>query len=369
VKVVVVSTYPREGTKNVGDKLIEASTVGAIRAADPNAEITVVPREDGWDDIRDRVRAADHVVFACLAIRPQMDTIYPALDGILASGVPVSALATGTRLNPVSNDIFARGFSDRDIALLRALASAAQVFTTRGVLSQAFCDFHGLEGAVCTGDIAFVDPRFDARVFRPLAEVRRVIVSDPHYAGDYARAYARLVSQLRRLFPGAELACALHGENPEIETRSAKLDVRVLPVYRSPDDGLDVYDEFDLHVGFRVHGHVSALKRRKPSYLLEQDGRGTDYGLTLDRRISVACYRTERVAGGRVQQAVRALRGAQLTQSQVPLSGVDALAAMIVHDAGTDFAKFVGLEASLADFARRNLAAVSNIVRGAGPVG
>ena len=34
------------------------------------------------------------------------------------------------------------------------------------------------------------------------------------------------------------------------------------------------YEECDLHVGYRVHGHIYFLAKRKPSFLIHEDGRG-----------------------------------------------------------------------------------------------
>ena len=37
---------------------------------------------------------------------------------------------------------------------------------------------------------------------------------------------------------------------------------------------ISFYKEFDLHIGYRVHGHLDFLSRRKPSLLINEDGRG-----------------------------------------------------------------------------------------------
>lgn len=38
---------------------------------------------------------------------------------------------------------------------------------------------------------------------------------------------------------------------------------------------MSTYDEFDLHLGYRVHAHLYMLSQGKPSYLIAEDGRGT----------------------------------------------------------------------------------------------
>ena len=39
-------------------------------------------------------------------------------------------------------------------------------------------------------------------------------------------------------------------------------------------DGFSIYDDCDLHIGFRVHAHIYCLSMRKRSVLIEEDGRG-----------------------------------------------------------------------------------------------
>jgi hypothetical protein len=44
---------------------------------------------------------------------------------------------------------------------------------------------------------------------------------------------------------------------------------------------LNLYDQCDLHVGYRVHAHLDFLSRRKASLLLQEDARGVGQSLTL----------------------------------------------------------------------------------------
>ena len=46
-------------------------------------------------------------------------------------------------------------------------------------------------------------------------------------------------------------------------------------------DRIAFYDESDIHIGYRVHGHLRFLAARKPSVLLEEDGRGGGFTQVL----------------------------------------------------------------------------------------
>lgn len=374
MKYALISTYPKDGSLNIGDKLIEQCTVDAIRAFDSNAEIEPVWRAEPWENVRESIAAADHVIFACLAIRAKMDAVYPSLRYILDLGIPLSAISAGTSLSPSAVDLFNAGFTDADLALLRHFSRAAKQFTTRGVLTQAFCQIHGLSKAQLSGDVAFLDARFDKREFKPPNEIRKVIISDPHHGPAYAPAFSRLTQVLRRILPHADFDCALHGVNPEIEALCAELGIAVRPIYLKPESGLDIYDEYHMHAGFRVHGHVSALKRRIPSYLLEQDGRGTDYGLTFSRRLSVPCYRAA-IPASKGQRALAGQSPAPSSPSSplqtapaksekrllAPEAASEHLGAMILQDMSDAFSRFKGFETEILGFNRRTMAAIQSI--------
>lgn len=51
---------------------------------------------------------------------------------------------------------------------------------------------------------------------------------------------------------------------------------------------MDVYDDMDLHIGYRLHGHISFLRRRKPPVLLVEDARS--YGLAHTPGTDVGCF-------------------------------------------------------------------------------
>ena len=44
---------------------------------------------------------------------------------------------------------------------------------------------------------------------------------------------------------------------------------------------IDFYRDADLHVGYRVHAHLMFLSHRRPSILINQDGRGVGQSVSL----------------------------------------------------------------------------------------
>jgi len=358
-RYAVVTTYPAHGSRNIGDWLISESMRRLILEKEPDAKVDIVWRAEDWTRAAPVLEQAQHVFFACLAIRPSMHSReYPFLRRFLETRVPHSVHSAGTDL-PVhrKNDLL-EDFVPETINLLQLIDRTATVFTTRGVLSQAAMEGLGLSTPRFVGDIAFADARFEQRKFKVNVPIRRIVVSDPHRPTTYRSSFIELVKDLQSSFPHADLRVALHGVNHTIRAAAADVGAQVVPIYEDPDHGLDLYNDADLHVGFRVHAHVSALKRRTYSYLLEQDGRGSDYGLTLERKISVA-----HPISPSSRLSPRALarwlfgRGSP-TIHEVNPSGVAQLMALVRADARDGFHRFLGLDKSLRTYARDNRSAV-----------
>lgn len=158
--------------------------------------------------------------------------------------------------------------------------------------------------------------------------MKKIVISDPHQPQLYIYAFIKLLGGLQKIFPHAEIVVALHGQNEIIQNYCDLQRVRYKRLFEEPKQALTIYEDCDIHVGFRVHGHVSALKSKIPSYLLEQDGRGADYALTLSRKISVPCYPT------------RNLRS--IGKYSVLESPVTQVLSMIENDYTQGFSRFLG---------------------------
>ena len=193
----IVSTYPEEGSKNIGDKLITEATKRAIRHVKGEVDFHTVWREQDWDMVRPDVQDSDAVVFACLAIRDRMKQVYPYLGHVVDSGVPFGILASGTSLRPGQLRADLYSFSNEDAHLLRRASEQALFWGTRGVLTQQFCERHGVKNAQFTGDIAFTDERFEGRSFERGRAIKRIAISDPHYADAYKKPFTALVKHLQ----------------------------------------------------------------------------------------------------------------------------------------------------------------------------
>lgn len=343
-KIVIVSTYPEYGSKNIGDMLI-TNKLKELISEFGDFDITVVWRAAPWDSVKKVILSADHVFFACLAIRPFMHkNEYPYLEKVIDNEINFSVISAGTALPINTPNRISDSLGKFTVELLRRVNNKATVKTTRGALSQEACRLFGLDQFEFSGDIAFYNPLYSDMKFEEGKSIRKIVISDPHQSGMYLNSFKTLYFGLLELFPESEIVVAQHGVNEDIDSLCKSEGIESIKIYESPDGGLDVYNDADLHVGFRVHAHVSALSRRIYSYLLEQDGRGCDYGLTINQKISIPNYPILVPSLGIKSVVKKLVKGEFIYSSYVPVSPAEQLIALIRADREFSFRKFIGLE-------------------------
>ncbi|MGJ3234509.1 polysaccharide pyruvyl transferase family protein [Marivirga sp.] len=348
-KYTIISTFPAEGTQNIGDALITEATKAILkRVKGENITFDVIWRADSWKNVKDQVLKSECVIFACLAIRENMDTItYPFINQIIDSNIPYGILSAGTSLNTNRLKWPLKLESDSSL-FLKKLYDNAIFFSTRGILTQQFCLDNDLKGCVFTGDVAFFDSRFEKRKFSINNNIKKIVISDPHYSKFYMKGFDHLIKNLRNIFPGSSISVHIHGINKEVVNYCVKNEINHHLIYQNVGSGLDLYDEYDLHVGFRVHGHVSMLKRRKPSYLLEQDGRGHDYGLSINLNSSYPCFNPVMNQSSIINKLSSKIFPNKVNNKHI--YSVNIISEIIKEDKKENFIKFLGFERQIKGF-------------------
>ena len=154
---------------------------------------------------------------------------YPTVEKIINLGIPYSVISAGTSLQ-INNNTFYANYPQGTIELLKAISNHASVFTTRGLLSQAFCNYHNIDKAKFSGDIAFYDKRFNEKTFPLGKTINKIVVSDPHYSNNYIASLSTIINSLKRLFPRAHIVLAQHGTN-NVEEICQENKIELMKIY------------------------------------------------------------------------------------------------------------------------------------------
>lgn len=131
-------------------------------------------------------------------------------------------------------------------------------------------------------------------------DIKKICISDPKDPW-HERAGIEVVEWVKKRFSNAEIIFVYHRgieENTRLESYLKQEHISYVDI---SDDykGFSIYDECQLHVGFRVHAHIYNLSHRKLSLLIEEDGRGAGVNETLGFK-SIHAYSDETWAKSRI---------------------------------------------------------------------
>lgn len=116
-----------------------------------------------------------------------------------------------------------------------------------------------------------------------LTACRKICISDCGNKINWGLALY-LMQFVRNFFGNCKIYLVCHKGLPDeelgIEPVLKSMNVHLVDISGS-DKGFSIYDDCDLHIGFRVHAHIYNLSRRNLSILVEEDARGSGLNATL----------------------------------------------------------------------------------------
>lgn len=278
---------------NGGDFLFSGRAKEILDANLPQAQITVkhVLDEMGLDF----VNSFDKVVIAggpmydnrfltrdALPLFRNLEDIYPSIH-FLCNGW------YGSNIN--KKKIYIDRFCDDVINNLRQVEAKGGSFSCRDYITETVLRNNGLKHIYMTGCAAWYDlDKLGVSQLNPLdfSNVRKVAISDQGLTKDSQWHEVKflqtkeLVEFVKTRFSKAEIVFTFNGG---IDTKySGDFNRRICGYLTEQGityvdlsgsmEGFHIYDDADLHIGYRVHSHIYALSQRIPSILIEEDARG-----------------------------------------------------------------------------------------------
>lgn len=113
----------------------------------------------------------------------------------------------------------------------------------------------------------------------------KICISDPAYPENFPLAL-RMIEIIKQSYKQANIIFLFHRGHTEDQYTDRKTAIKYQQFYEKVNlmvktfdisynsEGFKLYDDCDLHVGFRVHAHIYNLSRGNQSLLVEEDGRG-----------------------------------------------------------------------------------------------
>lgn len=281
--------------KNIGDFLILDRAKKLLQRYRPEKELITL---NGWEPLGehlDEVNGSDAMVFCGgpNVSKTFYPDVYPLTDNIDEIKAPMYLLGGGWNEIPgtkMQKDTY-KFTSQSKKVLERCAAISCRDDQTVEVLRN-----NGLKG-VMTGcpvwyNLEHIDEKFEAP-----KEIRKVVFTTPQFHTMprlYDRQCIEVMDILAEMFGGAKIYCSFHRGLKVDEFTEEEEEPRLLAVKDAATEWgfeiidasydlskIDFYEGCDLHVGYRLHGHIDFLSMRKPSFLLNIDARGKGFGDTI----------------------------------------------------------------------------------------
>ena len=168
--------------------------------------------------------------------------------------------------------------------------------TTRDEITKEILNRIGITNVINSGcpTLYDLDKMKNNQTFRKPTHIENVVVSmaQSHHLH---RQNVDLLRAVNQMFPDAKRFALFHrGTNADDQTTEEEGFALRNLVSKSRQQGyeivdlaynhnqMQIYEDADIHIGYRVHGHAFSVSKRVPTFLLWEDGRGQGMSMNLD---------------------------------------------------------------------------------------
>ncbi|MCA8906343.1 MAG: polysaccharide pyruvyl transferase family protein [Rhodospirillaceae bacterium] len=286
---LLLTTYPEHKSQNVGDNLIAQSTIRLIRQFNRDFDPTIVFRGKALDGFsKKKVR---HIIAPGFSVAngvyPDLFPLYTDLNRLI-NFHPVGC--SFQHIIPSRESFSASHYDDRTKEFLKLVVDRSGPLPCRDqLIADMLTQQLGLP-AYYSGDMAIYDADYLGSDFAPPGEIQSLVFTVQHHL-QYLEQSIELLKRIKAAFPGAKRYVALHSKpnaiSSTVAARAAQLGFETLHQYGDIAK-LEAYKAIDLHIGYRLHGHICFLRYRKPSILMVEDARS--FGFAQTPGTAVGCF-------------------------------------------------------------------------------
>ena len=283
--------------KNIGDFLITDRSKKLLRKERPDRMIHELSAWKRFDD--DQLKLINQSQGIIIAGGPgyqrkMYPRVYPLVSDLKRIMVPIIPMALGWKGRIGDElDIETFRFSKSSQQLLTKIHHTCAYSSCRDLTSQRILEHHGYRNVLMTGCSSWYDSVHLQQEFVPPDDIKTIAVSVPQEP-DFQQQFFLLLDQITKIFPKSRLKCFFHRglstddftsprDAQNVQTIIKHLDHRKISHHDLSYqlESLDLYDDCTMHIGYRLHAHLFFLSQRKPSFLINEDGRGESMQTTL----------------------------------------------------------------------------------------
>lgn len=276
---------------NAGDFLIVDRTKKLLKEIYPNCNIIEYKRNEKLDKYLKDINNSDALIIAggpayMINMYPEVMPLVDDLSKIKTKIVSIGLGWYGKSFdeNYINNYVF----TDKTKELLNRIQEDSGVLSCRDWITVKVLEKNGFTNAIMTGCPAWYNIK-QKNVINLRKEInydfKKICISDPADELNYKEAF-KLAIIMKSQYPKAIIYFVFHRIQSNSLSRQKLIDklkqnnIKIVDI-TGDAEGFKVYDDCDLHIGYRVHAHIYNLSNRNISILLEEDGRGIGVNQTL----------------------------------------------------------------------------------------
>lgn len=282
------------GKNNAGDFLIKLKAHALLKFMRPDLEIVDI---NGWEVGENDLGVINGASILLLtggpALIPNMVPAVYSLDGILDRiVVPIATFGIGWfHANGDWQDTSSFAFNEPTRKLFNRIANNGLSNSVRDHFTLEILCNQGVRNVVMTGcPVLYNGGSVVSELQLPISKPPKIAIS----MGVGFKDMGALFLQSKNLLVEASkkfgdvtvifhhslekhkyVAATLTKKQNELIKLLDDIGVKYIDASGSAEALINTYNDFDIHLGYRVHAHLFMLSQGRPSYLISEDGRGT----------------------------------------------------------------------------------------------
>ncbi|MFT6072888.1 MAG: hypothetical protein ACJAXL_001436, partial [Alphaproteobacteria bacterium] len=282
---ILLTTFPGHKSRNVGDNFITYSVINMIKLNYPQYDPTILFRETPLDNHTN----VSNIVAPGFSISnntyPELFKLYSDINN-LPNFYPIGA--SFQHILP-SREVFENyEYNQETLDFLNLVAQKCGEIPCRDQLIVDLLKRFNIP-ACYSGDMVLFDPDVIGTPFKPPQTIKSIAFTIQHHPKYYDQSIA-LLNRIKQEYPNTRLFVCLHSKpnkmSLDVAAEAKKIGFEEKHLYGDIEN-LKFYDEIDLHIGYRLHGHITFLRKRKPSILMVEDARA--FGFSRTEGTSIGC--------------------------------------------------------------------------------
>lgn len=270
---------------NAGDYLIVMRTKLLLKHLYPDCEIIEYFRNNSLEPYLQEINKCNIGIFAG---GPAYFSLFypkqaPLVENLESITIPLMCVGVGWYgMDSMPYIVYDDIFQGKQLKLLQRISKDSKIFGCRDFLSAHVLRNNGFNNVLMTGCPAWYDlENIDKLTYEGpgIRNLKKICISDCGRLDNLAQMVD--VINFGAEFFGSEKDVyfvahkSINEEiKPDLLNMLKERNIEFVDISGSCE-GLKIYDDCDLHIGFRVHAHIYNLSKRNASILVEEDARGT----------------------------------------------------------------------------------------------